>query len=231
VNGDGIDDFLVAAPFIGGEDGAAYVIFGSREPQDLDSTDLGDRGILLAGGGGSTAGASVAGIGDVNGDDLADVIVGAPTASPAGRDGAGVAYVVFGRHNPGRVDLTQLGTSGFRVDGAAPKTAEQGEFTPGLASEVAAAGDVNGDGTPDAIVNSTHLQGETPLAWIVYGKATPDRIDLARPGGQAMALDGAPDSSLSFGGGLDFDGDKKAEVPFVVSGPDMTDGGLIGFEG
>ena len=38
----------------------------------------------------------VAGAGDVNGDGIDDLIIGAPWADPDGRNGAGENYVVFG---------------------------------------------------------------------------------------------------------------------------------------
>jgi hypothetical protein len=43
------------------------------------------------------SGYSVSDAGDVNGDGIADVVIGAHQASPDGRGGAGESYVVFGR--------------------------------------------------------------------------------------------------------------------------------------
>jgi hypothetical protein len=43
------------------------------------------------------AGSSVSAAGDVNGDGIGDLIIGAYKADPYGSDGAGESYVVFGR--------------------------------------------------------------------------------------------------------------------------------------
>ena len=51
----------------------------------LDGIDADDR-----------SGVSVAGAGDVNGDGIDDLIIGAPGADPGGRYYAGESYVVFG---------------------------------------------------------------------------------------------------------------------------------------
>jgi VCBS repeat-containing protein len=109
VNGDGIDDLIVGAPFEsnGGESaGEAYVIFG--QPAGLGMTDITGRAVvdlanfaplsllLIQGdGAGSKAGVSVAAAGDVNGDGFADLLVGAPNAGDGGPQ-AGGAYVLFG---------------------------------------------------------------------------------------------------------------------------------------
>ena len=59
--------------------------------------------------------------GDVNGDGIGDVIVGAWRADPGGRVNAGTSYVVFGRTGgfPVSVDLAALdGSNGFQILGA-----------------------------------------------------------------------------------------------------------------
>ncbi|MEF8732022.1 MAG: integrin alpha [Candidatus Accumulibacter meliphilus] len=56
--------------------------------------------------------------GDINGDGLADLIVGAPGSDPAA-EAAGRSYVVFGKTGAGAVDLSAIahGIGGFVING------------------------------------------------------------------------------------------------------------------
>jgi len=56
-------------------------------------------------------------VGDVNGDGLADVAIGAASADAKGRRDAGVVYVVFGGASLGRIDLASPALPGFRIVG------------------------------------------------------------------------------------------------------------------
>ncbi|MCB9992109.1 MAG: FG-GAP repeat protein [Hyphomicrobiaceae bacterium] len=103
---------------------------------------------------GDVAGYSVSSAGDVNGDGIADLIVGAPYGDDGGAD-VGEAYVIFGRdvaHGAaafGTIDLSTLDPAdGFVIQGDAA-----GDIMP---SSVSAAGDVNGDGVGDLIVGTWH---------------------------------------------------------------------------
>ncbi|MCB1292822.1 MAG: FG-GAP repeat protein, partial [Mycobacterium sp.] len=102
VNGDGIDDMLVGAPYAGLY-GETYLIFGKTSgwTQTLDLSTLnGTNGVRLIGYAGST-GHSVSGAGDINGDGYADIVIGAPDGkAPGGNAGisqAGLSFVVFGK--------------------------------------------------------------------------------------------------------------------------------------
>ncbi len=112
VNGDGYSDIVVGAPYASqaGSDkgGAAYVIYGGPDHHPVDLANLGTGGLTIKGGvSGGSVGWSVSGGGDVNGDGLSDVLIGAPySLSGASR---GLAYVLEAP-TPGA--LTDFGTTG-----------------------------------------------------------------------------------------------------------------------
>jgi hypothetical protein len=103
LNGDGFSDLLIGAPNAnahGDYSGAAYVVFGKASGLSADfslSSLNGTNGFQISGAhAGDYAGSAVRGAGDINGDGVDDLIVGAPSASPSG-DYSGASYVVFGR--------------------------------------------------------------------------------------------------------------------------------------
>src|SRR5262245_18013359 len=110
VNNDGIDDVIIGADGDfsngNGRPGEGYVVFGSRQvfPAVLPLATLfpaqggdGSRGFVLAGVDRNTyAGRIVSDAGDVNGDGIDDVIVGASDLAVNGRSYAGESFVVFG---------------------------------------------------------------------------------------------------------------------------------------
>jgi Ca2+-binding RTX toxin-like protein len=181
VNGDGLADVVVGARASGGTAGATFVVFGSTAGFDaaLDVSTLdGSNGFLINGAArGSWSGFSVSSAGDINGDGVGDLIIGAPYAAADGVAEAGQTFVVFGSATgfPASLDLSSLdGSKGFRIDGAAAGD-ESG-------SCVSAAGDVNGDGIDDLVIgvrdadpNGIEAAG---TACVVFGSREPFPADI-----------------------------------------------------
>lgn len=164
VNGDGIGDIIIGAPFANDEAGQSYVVFGSRELRSsifyLDGLN-GVNGFILNGiEGGDKSGISVSGVGDVNGDGVDDVIIG---AQDAGYE-AGQSYVVFGSRQPWArsMELGDLnGVNGFILNGM-----NRGDKS-GLS--VSGAGDVNGDGIADFVVGACYANDKAGQSYVVLG--------------------------------------------------------------
>jgi len=164
LNGDGLGDLIVGAPGVSGSTGAAYVLFGEPNGRGEVFPHMltpGFLGVTINGEAvGDQAGYCVGGAGDVNGDGLSDLIIGAPGASTK----AGAAYVIFGPagSNNSTLALSSLtGANGFKIAGVA-----NGDST---GFSVSGAGDVNGDGYDDVIVGAPNANDSEGAAFVIYG--------------------------------------------------------------
>ena len=214
LNGDGFDDFIVGAPSadsFAADRGAAYIFFGGATPATVPALKI------LGADGSDQLGKSVSGAGDVNGDGLADLIVGVYSGSDGGPS-AGEAYVIFGKEggwtNPIDVSTPLSAADGFQIRGST-------DFDR-FGTSVSSAGDVNGDGFDDIIVGAaSHDNGDPDFnnrdsgaAYVIFGKASGfGTIDLDTPldGSNGFKIQGdAPldnaGSSVSSAGDVNGDG-------------------------
>ncbi|MGH8511474.1 MAG: hypothetical protein ACREU8_08860, partial [Gammaproteobacteria bacterium] len=215
VNGDGVDDVIIGARGAdpnGYNSGASYVVFGAAGafPANLGLSILdGMNGFQLSGVAAfNYSGLSVSAAGDVNGDGVDDVIIGA----------AGDSYVVFGKDTAAgafqaNLKLSSLdGTNGFQLSGVVA-----GDLS---GHWVSAAGDVNGDGVDDVIIGAPGARE----SYVVFGKDTaatgafPAHLEVSTlDGANGFKLDGSS-SSVSAAGDINGDG-----VADVIIGVELDD--------
>lgn len=198
MNQDGYDDFMIGVvkSFESSQDGVAAIFYGPIEKgtyyiEDAKSIFVGEQSDFL--------GASVNGIGDINNDNVPDVLIYAPGALT---EIPGAAYVFFGPIEKGV----------FRPENADVKI--PGEFAniwPPY--DIAIGSDINHDGYTDLLLADRF--GSTydyyfGLVYIFYGPLTAGTINLdtaqVRLIGEQYDYAG---QSLSHG---DSDGDGKEEV-------------------
>eukprot|EP01089_Gocevia_fonbrunei_P002890 TRINITY_DN1275_c0_g2_i2.p1 TRINITY_DN1275_c0_g2~~TRINITY_DN1275_c0_g2_i2.p1 ORF type:complete len:835 (-),score=201.06 TRINITY_DN1275_c0_g2_i2:271-2775(-) len=174
LNGDGIDDILVAAPetMVNGQvKGRGYIIFGS-------SSGFSDQFNLI--GLNQSTGFSMNGLntndrfwysvatGDVTGDGIGDIVSGTAFASPNGNV-SGQVYVLFGRKNqnyPNPVDFGSLnGSNGFIING--------NNLRYSLGDSVSC-GDINGDNIDDILIGAIgDSVGGAGRGYLIFGKKPP----------------------------------------------------------
>jgi hypothetical protein len=188
VNGDGFKDVIVGSPLYStnskSQCGQLSVFYGGPALDAVPDLRLDGEAD------GDQLGSQVGSAGDMNGDGYADLFGSAPNNDATFTD-AGAVYVWFGGPTPDAVPdiVIQGGSQNARIGFA-----------------VAGAGDVNGDGYSDLILNATSRTE------VHYGGSSPDAIPdvvFARRG--------------SVAGAGDVNGDGRAD--FVVGDPTDDTGG------
>jgi hypothetical protein len=152
--------------------GKVALLFGPSGWQDPEiATALnGSIGTWITGVTTSSLGVATA-FGDVNNDNLDDLVVTAPQESPssppaAPRNQAGAIYLIFGKTgiwpNPNYIDAWSNHTNLVKYYG---ETANDR-----LGSFVNAAHDINGDNINDVVTGTTFANGGNGMAYVIYGQ-------------------------------------------------------------
>ncbi|MDP2310064.1 MAG: FG-GAP-like repeat-containing protein [Pseudomonadota bacterium] len=235
VGGDAVPGVLVGATGNDAGGGGAGRVYLLRGPFVAGATALGDayatftgtatsaprppNGELAHGAstGGDALGEAVAGVGDLDGDGVDDLALGAggadPSAESGGGEDSGAVWIVrgpvsAGDHTAADADARLLGPGPGAYAGAA----------------VAGAGDLDGDGLADLLVAADGYLGGR--VYVLLGPIAEGDLPLGDALPTLVADAPGDDAGWSLAGAGDIDGDGRPEV--LVGAPGGDHGGLDG---
>jgi len=222
MNGDGYGDLAIGAP--GNDDrqpeaGKVYLFFGSDA--GLDGGSLADADASYQGEGRDDgAGTTVVGAGDINGDGLDDLLIGAPRNDFGGVD-AGRIYVVLGK-TAGWYPGTRLANADFTLYGA------EGDMV-GDIGTVAGGRDLNGDGLDDIAIGApfnSETQPEAGKVYIIAGRASGWQEDGPLAGSGVELLGSNADDWVGFSVAMtgDINGDVYDDL--LIGAPHDAENGV-----
>lgn len=174
LNGDGLNDVVIATNGDSSDKGIVYVLFGSDQPYSA-SVDIslvsGSNGFIINGqNDNDRLGRYLSIVGDINNDGIDDLSVSKATQNDEfGNDIFSDSYVIFGSGQPfmSNFDLSTLnGSNGFKIP-----SIDSLWLTSGDGANVNAAGDINHDGIDDLVIGYGGVNNGAGQAYVIYGKS------------------------------------------------------------
>jgi Domain of unknown function (DUF4114)/FG-GAP repeat len=179
-------------------------------------------------------GLSVSDAGDLNGDRIGDIVIGAPLSDPNNKSNSGKTYVVFGSKDgfDQTINLSTLdGTKGFVINGS-----EEGDESGRSVSNI---GDINADGVDDLAIGApfSNMNGDNSGAsYVIFGSkesnyfSNPIELSNLDPskGFTIKGIQSSDSAGWAVSSAGDFNGDHIKDLLIGATSYDQQESGIKG---